>query len=181
MSAPGCVASVVSWCVGRGCQDEVFCACCQFCTELCVDRSDRQTCELRFPVKRHTVLFLNGPGVFAQHPRPSPWATLLQLLSLLPDRETDSIEFFCSRMVLRFWLHPLSGKVLLCDCRTLNGVICHAQFLCNRVNQCAQQQAASRKTKDPQVFLFSGGRSPRAVAKITSKTFCKPHIPACVP
>ena len=32
----------------------------------------------------------------------------------VPDRETDSIEQFCSLMVSRVWLRPLSGKLLLC-------------------------------------------------------------------
>ena len=45
---------------------------------------------------------------------------------------------------------------------------------------CATASSQQKNKRSTSVSL-SGGRSLRAVAKITSKTFCKLHIPACVP
>jgi len=62
---------------------------------------------------------------------PSPWLDP----SRLPGASCGTfLSYAVARMDLKFWLRPLSGKVLICDCG--DDAICHARSL---VELCAEE------------------------------------------
>ena len=63
---------------------------------------------------------------------------------LSPFGRQCSVHAWC----LQFGCTQLSGTVLLCDSETLDRVFRHAQCLCNRVDQNAQQQSVTSKTSE---------------------------------
>ena len=76
-----------------------------------------------------------GCGVPSLFLRPSPWGNFFLDHHSRADANALYREFAFSRADRREWLHPLFGKVLLCDC---SGEFCHAGVLCDLVLTCGQ-------------------------------------------